>query len=59
MHKIRLLRDQVAILHMEHMKGRWHPTKPDKRPKLAIEVALCHDTSEDLHTTMVTGNMSV
>ena len=44
---------------MERVKRKWHPTIPDKHPKLAIEVALCHDTSEDLHTTMVTGNMSV
>ena len=45
--------------------GRWHPTKPDKHPKLAVEVTLCHNaygeigfeapnTEKEQHTTMVT-----
>ena len=29
---------------MERVMGRWHPTKPDKHPELAVEVTLCHDT---------------
>ena len=50
---------------MEHMLGRWLPNKPNKHPKLAVEVSLCQDannkkglkaptTPGEQHTTMVT-----
>ena len=45
--------------------GRWHRTKPDKHPGLAVEVALCHNAYDEIglkapntageqHTKMVT-----
>ena len=50
---------------MEHMMGRWHPTKPDKHPELVADVTLCHKAYNKigidapnavgvLHTMMVT-----
>ena len=39
----KLQSDQANIPHMERGMGEWHPTKPDKHPKLAVEVALHQD----------------
>ena len=50
---------------MENMVGKWHPTKPENRPELAVEEVLCHNaytniglqtptTMAEHHTTMVT-----
>ena len=45
--------------------GRWHPNKPDKQPKLAVEVTVCQNAYNKIglkapkaageqHTLMVT-----
>ena len=50
---------------MEGGTSEWHPNKPDKHLKLAVEVALCHNnyhkislkiptTTGEYHTAMVT-----
>ena len=40
--------EQDKIPHMEHVIGRLHLTKPNKHPKLEIQVALCHDAYEEI-----------
>ena len=43
-HESELQPNQAAIPHM----GRWHKTKPDKHPELAVEVALFHSAYNKL-----------